>query len=253
MQLRTLALYDVLSPSEGRFSYTDLVVARAIGRLFAEGTKFPRIIAAARALEERGVSLSGVRLAEAPWGELLQVLEGALAGIDGQLLLPLASTDIDADEAFAHAERSEQKGDLEAARRWYDLAARLDAKDAVIPFNLGNVLDELGRPREAEIAYRRAIGRSPDLADAWFNLGVVLEKMGREEEALSSYGRAYAIEPAYADALHNAALLMMRRRCFADALRLIERIISTSPARAAEAKRLALLCRLEIKHAAERA
>ena len=175
-----------------------------------------------------------------------------MAEIDGQLLLPLEGQDIDADEAFARAEASEQDGDLNSARRWYELAARLDAGDAVVPFNLGNVLDELGRPREAEIAYRQAIARNPGLADAWFNLGVLQEKTGREGHALSSYERAFAAEPAYADALHNAALLMMRRGRFAAALPLLEQIVSTSPASAPEAKRLAHLCRMELKRESER-
>ncbi len=253
LQLRTLSLYDVLSPVDNGFSYSDLLAARAVGRLIAAGAKFPKIIIAALALESRGVSLCSVRLAEAPWGELLQVFEGALAEIDGQLLLPLQGPDMDADEAFARAEASEQEGDLNSARRWYDLAGRLDENDAVIPFNLGNVLDELGRPREAEIAYRQAIARSPDLADAWFNLGVLQEKMGREEEALSSYEKAFAAEPTYADALHNAALLLMRRRRFEAALPLLNQVISASASSAREAKRLAHLCRLELRHDAERA
>ena len=107
-QLRTLSLYDVLSPAETGFSYMDLVAARAVGRLFAAGAKFPKIIVAALALEERGMSLSGVRLAEAPWGELMRVFEGALAEIDGQLILPLEGSDVGADEAFARAEASER-------------------------------------------------------------------------------------------------------------------------------------------------
>ena len=253
LQLRTLSLYDVVSPVDSGFSYSDLLAARAVGRLLAAGAKFPKIIIAALALESRGVSLCSVRLAEAPWGELLQVCEGALAEINGQLLLPLQGPDIDADEAFARAEASEQEGDLDSARRWYDLAGRLDENDAVIPFNLGNVLDELGRPREAEIAYRHAIARSPDLADAWFNLGVLQEKMGRDEEALSSYEKAFAVEPTYADALHNAAVLLMRKRRFAAALPLLNQIMSASAASAPDAKRLAHLCRLELRHDAERA
>src|SRR5271156_5759813 len=36
-QLRTLSLYDVLSPGDSGFSYIDLVVARAVGRLVAAG------------------------------------------------------------------------------------------------------------------------------------------------------------------------------------------------------------------------
>ena len=57
------------------------------------------------------------------------------------------------------------------------------------------VLDELGREREAEIAYRQAIARDAKFPDAWFNLGVLQEKMGRVDEALSSYERASPRSP----------------------------------------------------------
>ncbi len=251
-QLRTLALFDVLASADGRYAYADLVAARAAGQLYASGVKFPKIIAAAHALERRGERLSSVRLAEAPWGAVLQVLGDALAEIDGQLLLPLEGSDLDADGAFALAEESEQGGDLVTARRWYELAARLDPTDPVIPFNLGNVLDELGLAREAEIAYRQAIARSPDMADTWFNLGVLQERTGRETEALSTYERAYAIDPAYANALHNAALLHIRRRNFAVAIRLLRQIRPSSLAEAEEIRRLAHLCRLEAKRAEAR-
>ncbi len=251
-QLRTLALYDVLSADECRLSYTDLVVARTVGRLSAEGATFPKIIAAALALEQRGVGLSGVRLAEAPWGELVQVLEGGLAQADGQLLLPLEGSDVDADEVFARAEEYEQEGDLEMAERLYDLAARLDRDDPVIPFNLGNVLDELERGRDAEIAYRQALARDPNFPDAWFNLGVLQEKIGREDEALKSYERAFAVEPSYADALHNAALLLMRKRQFSAAVKLLDQLVATSQSTSGEARRLAHLCRLELKQESAR-
>jgi tetratricopeptide (TPR) repeat protein len=251
-QLHTLALYDVLSPTESGLSYTDLIVARAVGRLSGEGAAFSKIIAAALALEERGLSLSGVRLAEAPWGELVQVLDGRVAQVDGQLVLSLEGSDVSSDEAFAGAEAYERAGDLEQAERLYDLAARLDKADPVIPFNLGNVLDELGREREAEIAYRQAIARDPNFPDAWFNLGVVQEKVGRAEEALQSYERAFAVEPTYADALHNAALLLMRKRRFSAALKLLDRLMATSQPGLSGIRRLAHLCRLELKQESAR-
>jgi tetratricopeptide (TPR) repeat protein len=251
-QLRTLALYDVVSPAESGLSYTDLIVARAVGRLSVEGAAFPEIIVAALALEERGMSLSGVRLTKASWGELVQVMDDGLAQVDGQLVLSLEGSDVNSDEAFAGAEAYEQAGDLEQAERLYDLAARLDKVDPVIPFNLGNVLDELGREQEAEIAYRQAVARDPKFPDAWFNLGVLQEKVGRVDEALSSYERAFAVEPSYADALHNAALLLMRRREFSAALKLLEQLVRTSQSGAGEARRLAHLCRLEVKQESTR-
>jgi len=251
-QLQTLRLFDVLAPADGRYSYADLAAARAAGRLFSSGAKFPKIIAAALALERRGERLSSVHLAEAPWGAVLQILEGALAEMDGQLLLPLEGSNLDADGAFALAEESEQEGDLLSARRWYERALRLDATDPVIPFNLGNVLDELGLALEAEVAYRRAIALSPDMADAWFNLGVLQENVGRDREALFSYEHAFAADPTYADALHNAALLHMRRREFAAAIEFLKRILSIPASNAAEIRRLAQLCRLEARAAKAR-
>ena len=180
-----------MNPTESGLSYMDLVVARAVGQLFGEGAAFPKIIAAALALEERGMSLSGVRLAEAPWGELVQVRQGRAGGRSTRALARRL-------RRFAGAESYEQAGELEQAERLYDLAARLDKVDPVIPFNLGNVLDELGREREAEFAWQ-ALARDPNFSDAWFNLGVLQEKIGRDDEALSSYEKAFAVEPSYAD------------------------------------------------------
>lgn len=251
-QLRTLALYDVVGSGETGLSYRDLIVARAVGRLSREGAAFPKIIAAALVLDERGMCLSGVRLAESPWGELVQVLDGGLAQMDGQLVLAFEGSDVTSDEAFAGAEAYEQGGELEKAERLYDLAARLDKTDPVIPFNLGNVLDELGRDREAEIAYRQAIARDPKFPDAWFNLGVLQEKVGRDDEALASYERAFAAEPSYADALHNAVLLHMRERRFSEALQLLDRLAAGSRTSLGETRRLAHLCRLELKQESAR-
>jgi tetratricopeptide (TPR) repeat protein len=248
-QLRTLSLYDVLHPADARYSYSDLVVARTVGRLVAAGVKFPKIVRASHALGQRSLSLAAVRLAEAPWGELLQVFGETLGHFDGQLLLPMQGDDVDAETAFARAERNELEGELNVARRWYELAARLDRKDEVIPFNLGNVLDELGRPREAELAYRQAIERNPEFADAWFNLGVLQQRTGDETAALDSYHSAIAAEPFYSNARHNAALLLMRTRRYAEALSLLEG--APSATKANDVNRLAQLCRLEMNSASK--
>src|SRR5208283_4535560 len=66
-QLGTLALFDVLVPVDGRDSYVDLVTARAAGQLFSSGVVFPKIIAAALALEGQGKRLSNVGWPEPPW------------------------------------------------------------------------------------------------------------------------------------------------------------------------------------------
>ena len=93
---------------------------------------------------------------------------------------------------------------------------------------------------------RQALARDPNFPDAWFNLGVLQENIGREDEALKSYKRAFAVEPSYADALHNAALLLMRKRQFSAAVKLLDQLVATSQS-TREARRLAHLCRLELK------
>ena len=62
------------------------------------------------------------------------------------------------------------------------------------------VLLALGRPREAEAAYRRALAIKPDLVRAVYNLGVALQAQGRYEEAIAAFRRALAAEPRLAGA-----------------------------------------------------
>jgi hypothetical protein len=250
-QIKSLALFDVLIPRGALFSYEDLILARVIGRLVIGGKSISKIVVAALSLRESGGSLKSTKLSEAPWGQMLQEIDGRLAGLDGQLLLPIDGDDVSADEAFARGEGSESEGDLTAARRWYEIAARLDRSDPVIPFNLANVLDAMGLGNEAAIAYRQAISRDPQFPDAWFNLGVLQERDGRTEEALASYEKAALVDQGYLDAQHNAALLLMRLRRFPDAILLWDKIAASASAAAEEAKRLAHLCRLELKHAGQ--
>lgn len=56
--------------------------------------------------------------------------------------------------------------------------------DYIVQFNLGVTLSQLERLPEAEAAYRAAISRKPDFAQAWFNLGAVIERQGRPDNAL---------------------------------------------------------------------
>ena len=53
--------------------------------------------------------------------------------------------------------------------------------------NLGNVLKDLGKPKEAEEAYNKAISIKPDYAEAYFNKGNVLKDQSRLEEAIEAY------------------------------------------------------------------
>lgn len=52
------------------------------------------------------------------------------------------------------------------------------------------LLEEAGRVAHAEVVYREALSRWPELADTWYNLARVQRRMGRFEAALLSYQQA---------------------------------------------------------------
>jgi tetratricopeptide (TPR) repeat protein len=82
-------------------------------------------------------------------------------------------------------------------------AVQLLPNDAHAHNNLGNVLNERGRHRDAEASYRRALALWPDFAEAHNNLGNALKQLGRMDEALASFRRALDINPDLADAHNN--------------------------------------------------
>jgi tetratricopeptide (TPR) repeat protein len=244
--LACLAAFDVLEPIDGRFIYRDVLVAREVGRLLGRGYSLAAIVAASVALRRSRVSLSQVRLVEAPWGDLVQDIGGMLAGLDGQLALPLAHQAADIDELFERAEMVEAAGDLAAAERSYRAALAIDRTDPALPYNLANVLDEQGRRHDAILAYYEALRRDPDFAEAWFNLGVIAEAEDRIGDAMKHYRQAMLAQPNFADALFNLALLLTDHEDYLEAASLWERFLALDPQGPdrARAKRCAALCRL---------
>ena len=105
--------------------------------------------------------------------ELDAALAGARAGIDRGTLQPIQLVGI--------AERLGTAGRVADAVVLYQhwLARRSSPLDHVVHFNLGVSLSVLGQLAPAETAYRAALAIDPSFAQAWFNLGSVLERLGR--------------------------------------------------------------------------
>lgn len=62
-------------------------------------------------------------------------------------------------------------------------------------YNLGNILNDLGKLGDAEASYRRALQINPEYAEAYGNLGSLLKSLGRLDEAEASLRRALQINP----------------------------------------------------------
>lgn len=103
--------------------------------------------------------------------------------------------------------------DAGRAREAYERAVALDPSHTGARLDLGRLLHEAGRTREAAEQYRHALEASTDDATATtatFNLGVALEDLGHAAEAITAYERAVELDPSLADAHFNLSRLLER-------------------------------------------
>jgi tetratricopeptide (TPR) repeat protein len=70
------------------------------------------------------------------------------------------------------------------AEELYRRATEADPGYVLAYFDLGNVLDELGRLDESIAAYLKAVTLSPRYADAHYNLALAYERTGQNRQAL---------------------------------------------------------------------
>jgi tetratricopeptide (TPR) repeat protein len=96
-------------------------------------------------------------------------------------------------------------GSPKEARDAYRRAIELDPHHADAHVNLGRLLQEAGERDAAEAHYRQAIDLAPEHAVAWFNLALLLEWSERLHLAVSAYERAIEHDPDAADAHYHAA------------------------------------------------
>ncbi len=129
----------------------------------------------------------------------VRVSEGRVRVVD----FVQASPD-DCEAAFQQALELEE-GDPQAAIEAYRRCAKRHPHPAVHA-NLGRLLHLSGRPADAVAHYRSVT--DPD-AVVLFNLGVALEDLGESAEAMKAYEQALARDDELADAHHNLGQLLL--------------------------------------------
>ncbi len=90
------------------------------------------------------------------------------------------------------------KGNIPEATKYYQYCIKQGFNDHRIFSNYGIILKDLGKLKEAEISYRKAIELDPDYAIAYLNLGIILVDLGKLQEAKVSTRKAIELDP------HNA-------------------------------------------------
>ena len=66
------------------------------------------------------------------------------------------------------------EGNITEAIRYYQYCINHGFNDAMVFSNYGVILQNLGKFREAELSYRKALEIKPDYAEAYSNLGNIL-------------------------------------------------------------------------------
>ncbi len=99
-------------------------------------------------------------------------------------------------------------GKSKNAELLYLKAIELNPKYAGAHYNLGNVLNDLGKLKEAELSIRKAIELNPNYAEAHYNLGNVLNDLGQLKDAKLSIRKAIELNPNYAKAYSCLGIIL---------------------------------------------
>ncbi|VBB05508.1 Hypothetical protein LUCI_0718 [Lucifera butyrica] len=109
------------------------------------------------------------------------------------------------------------------------LAIGLKPDDAEAYNSLGEVLNDMRRPADAEPYLRRAIELDPDYAAAHNNLGMALTKLTRPDEAAACFHRVTELLPDEPVAYYNLGVVLKEARRLAEAEGCLHRALKLNP------------------------
>jgi len=247
--IRALIAAGFVTPARGPrkallFSFQDLIVLRTAQSLAAAKIPPKRITRSLKALRQQlpetmpltGLSIGavgeqvvvrdGAGQRQAETGQYLLAFEGdpdkgSLSVIERPAAAVPRSTAA-REDWFGQAlelEQHDPAGAIAAYRR--AIAADPERLDARV--NLGCLLHDQGRLKEAEAVYREAIETGAADALCWYNLAVLLDDLRRKQDAADAYEEALRLDPALADAHYNLGLLYEAMSKPQDAIRHMSR------------------------------
>ncbi len=121
------------------------------------------------------------------------------------------------------------EGNITEAIRYYQYCINHGFNDAMVFSNYGVILQNLGKFREAELSYRKALEIKPDYPEAYSNLGNILRYQGKSKEAELSIRKALEIKPDYAEAYSNLANILKNQGKFKEAELSIRKALEIKP------------------------
>lgn len=122
-----------------------------------------------------------------------------------------------------------QRGDLRAARQYFDRALGLDPAHAQLHFLRAEVSSALGLPDNAMDDYKQALAVRPDFPEAMINLSDLLLQQGQAEQALSLLDRAVQIRPDDTAVLNNRGNALQALKRHEEAHQCFDRVLQMLP------------------------
>lgn len=118
------------------------------------------------------------------------------------LLARAKERDVSGDVYFRLGKAYHQFRVYEEAQRFYQKAIQLEPENASYHEQFGRLWRDWGAPELGINSVQQALQLKPEAAEAWNTLGTVHDKMGRRKQAQAAYLRALAIDPGL-DYVHS--------------------------------------------------
>lgn len=126
-----------------------------------------------------------------------------------------------------------QRRQWAAAAQAYERALQADSSLWRVWFALGEVLEALGRPREALPCFAQAGDRQPGWAPARYRTALLLRELGQQAPALTVAAEAVRLAPRDPNALQLLAMLQEESGQWPAALGTLDTALALAPERAA--------------------
>ena len=225
--IEILNAFDVVHVVGGNCMFADVDVIRTARSLADEGHSLSAIVVILLDAKDSAPAGRHKVITDAV-GEARLQWDNGQTTLGGQGWLPLDES-ADLDDVFDRAMLAEASGQLADAERNYSMCAQMDRKDSVAPFNLANVLRELGKDSEAIHRLGQAIARSPSFVEAYYNRALCYEARGDDVLAESDLRAALSLDAFYPDAIFNLGQLRLKLGDHREARELFNRFLSQNP------------------------
>jgi tetratricopeptide (TPR) repeat protein len=206
--------------SRDLLSFQDLTVLRAAAQLKLERRDAPAMVARIEREQPGEHPLSAVSVEQVGREVVARTGAAQWNAKTGQQLFDLGTPRSpwlrarpptrDASQLFESAVALEERDPLAAIDAYVETVAA-DPRHADAHINLGRLLHQHGRLREAEAHYVAALVARPTDTTASFNLAVVLEDLGKLDEAIVRYRETIELDPSLSDAYFNLARLYEKK------------------------------------------